>query len=56
VRLLLRIVGVLAAVSVMATLWFIAAFAGVGGRSLVSSRLLGALTIVGWVVAIVVGQ
>lgn len=55
-RLLIRIVAVLAAVSVLGTLWFVAAFAAAGGlRALLTSGLLGGLTIVGWVLALVVG-
>jgi hypothetical protein len=56
VRLLIRIVAVLAAVSVLGTLWFVVAFAAAGGLGpLLSSGLLGGLTIVGWVIALVVG-
>jgi hypothetical protein len=55
-RLLIRIVAVLAAVSVLGTVWFVAAFAAAGGlRALLTSGLLGGLTIVGWVIALVVG-
>ena len=55
-RLLIRIVAVLAAVSVLGTVWFVAAFAAAGGlRGLLASGLLGGLTIVGWVIALVVG-
>jgi hypothetical protein len=55
-RLLIRIVAVLAAVSVLGTVWIVAAFAATGGlRALVTSGLLGGLTIVGWVIALVVG-
>jgi hypothetical protein len=55
-RFLIRVVAVLAAVSVLGTVWFVAAFAATGGlRALVTSGLLGALTIVGWVIALVVG-
>jgi len=52
----IRIVAVLAAVSVLGTVWFVAAFAATGGlRSLLTSGVLGGLTIVGWVIALVVG-
>lgn len=55
-RLLIRIVAVLAAVSVLGTAWFVAAFAAAGGLpALLTSGLLGGLTIVGWVIALVVG-
>jgi hypothetical protein len=53
---LIRIVAVLAAVSVLSTLWFISAFAAAGGlRPLLTSGLLGGLTIVGWVITLVLG-
>jgi hypothetical protein len=56
VRLLVRIVAVLAAVSVLGTLWFVAAFAATGGfGAILISGLLGSLTVVGWVIALVVG-
>jgi hypothetical protein len=56
VRLLIRIVAVFAAVSVLGTLWFVAAFAAAGGlRALVTSGLLGGLTILGWVLTLVAG-
>jgi hypothetical protein len=55
-RLLIRIVAILAAVSVLGTLWFVAAFAAGGGlRALLTSGLLGGLTIVGWAIALVAG-
>ena len=55
-RLLIRIVAVLAAVSVLGTVWFIAAFATAGGLgALFASGPLGALTIAGWAVALVTG-
>ena len=55
-RLLIRIVAILAAVSVLGTVWFIAAFAASGGlRALLTSGLLGLLTIVGWVIALAAG-
>jgi hypothetical protein len=56
VRLLIRTVAVLAAVSVLGTLWFVAAFASGGGLGLLlRSGLLGGLTVVGWGVALAVG-
>ena len=55
-RVLIRIVAAFAAVSVLGTAWIVAAFAAAGGlRALPSSGLLGGLTIVGWVIALVVG-
>lgn len=55
-RLAIRILAVLAAVSVLGTLWFVAAFGAAGGLApLVRSGLLGMLTIAGWVIALVVG-
>ena len=55
-RLLVRIVAVLAAVSVLGTVWFVAAFAAAGElQALLTSGLLGSLTIVGWVITLVVG-
>jgi hypothetical protein len=55
-RVLIRIVAALAAVSVVNTLWFVAAFASAGGlRALLQLHALGALTIVGWLIAIMVG-
>jgi hypothetical protein len=54
--LLIRIVAVLAAASVLGTAWFVAGFVrSVGLGPLWTSGLLGALTIVGWVIALVVG-
>jgi len=56
VRVLVRVVAILAAVSVLGTVWFVAAFAAAGGLpGLLTSGLLGALTIVGWVIALAVG-
>jgi hypothetical protein len=55
-RLLVRMLAVFAAVSAFATVWFIATFADAGGLlPLLTSGLLGALTIVGWVVTLVAG-
>jgi hypothetical protein len=55
-RLLIRIVAVLAAVSALGTVWLVAAFAAAGGlRALLASGMLGVLTIVGWVIALVAG-
>jgi hypothetical protein len=55
-RVLIRIVAVLTALSVLCTVWFVAAIAVAGGlRELLASGLLGGLTIVGWVIALVVG-
>jgi hypothetical protein len=53
---LIRIVAVLAAVSALGTVWFVAGFAASGGlRPLLTSGLLGILTIIGWVIALGVG-
>jgi hypothetical protein len=55
-RILIRTIAVLAAVSVLGTVWFVVAFAAAGGlRGLLTSGLLGGLTIVGWVIALVAG-
>jgi hypothetical protein len=55
-RLLIRIAAVLAAVSVLGTVWIVAALAAGGDlRALLTSGLLGGLTIVGWVITLVVG-
>jgi hypothetical protein len=56
VRLLVRLVAVLAGVSVAGTVWFVVVFAAAGGLSvLLTSGLLGVLTFVGWFIALVVG-
>lgn len=53
---LIRTTAVLAAVSVLATLWFISAFVAQGGLAQwLRSGALGAMTIVGWVITLVVG-
>ena len=55
-KVTLRIVAVLAAFSVVFTVWFVARFAAAGGiRSLVASELLGILTLVGWIVTLTAG-
>ncbi len=55
-RLLIRIVAVLAALSVLGTVWLVGAFAASGGlRAMATSGLMGGLTIVGWVIALAVG-
>ena len=55
-RLLIRVVAILAGLSVFGTVWFIAAFPGVSGlRALLSAGLLGGLTLVEWVIALVAG-
>ena len=55
-KVILRIVAVLAAFSAVFILWFIASFAAAGGiRSLVGSGLLGILTLFGWVVSLTAG-
>ena len=56
VRLVVRLVAVLAALSVAGTLWFVAAIAAADGIGvLLSSGLLGVLTIIGWVLTLIVG-
>jgi hypothetical protein len=55
-RLLIRIVAVLAAVSVFGTVWIVTAFVWSGALILLlKAGLLGAATIVGWVIALAVG-
>ena len=55
-RLLIRTVAVLAGLSVLGTVWFVAVLATRGGlRALLTSGLLGGLTIVGWVITFLVG-
>jgi hypothetical protein len=55
-RILIRIVAVLAGISFLATVWFVAAFVGAGGlRRLLTSGLLGGMTCIGWVIALVAG-
>jgi hypothetical protein len=54
-RLLIRF-AVFAAVSALGTVWFIAAFAAAGGLpALLASGALGAVTVVGWVIALIAG-
>jgi hypothetical protein len=56
IRLLIRFVSVLDAVSVLGTVWFVAAFAATAGlRALRTSGVLGGLTIVGWVITLIAG-
>jgi hypothetical protein len=55
-RLLIRIVAVVSAVSVIGTVAFVADFAAAGGlRGLPASGLLGGMTILGWVITLVAG-
>jgi hypothetical protein len=55
-KLLIRIIAVLAALSVAFTIWFIARIAASGGmRSLATSGMLGVLTLAGWLVSLIVG-
>jgi hypothetical protein len=55
-KVTLRIVAVLAALSVVFTVWFIASFAAAGGGSAMgTSGLLGILTLAGWVVSLTAG-
>jgi hypothetical protein len=56
VREIVRVLAVLAALSVATTLWFVASFFRAGGlRALLASGLLGVLTLVGWIVTLVIG-
>jgi hypothetical protein len=55
-RVLIRIVAVLAAVCVLGTVWFVGAFAAAGGlRALLTSGVLGGLTIIGWAITLIAG-
>ena len=56
-RVLIRIVAVLAGLSVLGTVWFVVAVLATRGglRALLTSGLLGGLTIVGWVITFLVG-
>ena len=55
-RFLIRVVAVLAAASVLMTVWFVAAFAARAGMGpLLRSGILGGLTLLGWVVTLVSG-
>jgi len=56
VRVIVRVLAVLAALSVVTTLWFVASFVRAGGlRALLMSGLLGVLTLVGWIITLVIG-
>jgi hypothetical protein len=55
-RLLVKLVAVLTALSLIRTVWFVAGFVGAGGlRGLLTSGLLGGLTILGWMIVFVAG-
>ena len=55
-KVILRMIAILAALSVVFTVWLIASLAAAGGiRSVAASGLLGILTIVGWLVSLVTG-
>lgn len=55
-RSLVRIVAIIAGLSVVGTVWFVATFAARGGLgALVTSGMLGVLTLVGWVVTLLIG-
>ena len=55
-RLTIRLVAVLAALSVAGTVWFVVGFAMAGGlRALLATGALGGLTIVGWLITLVAG-
>lgn len=54
-RILIRAIAVLAAVSVAGTILFIAVFVAAGGFRGLTSSLLGVATLVGWLVTLVCG-
>jgi len=54
-RITLRLIAILSAVSVLATVWFIVWFGTRGLSALMNSGLLGAITFVGWAVTLVAG-
>ena len=54
-RLLIRLVAILAAWSVLGTLWFVVAFTQHGGTLSLSSNPLGLLTLVGWLITFSAG-
>jgi hypothetical protein len=54
-KLLVRIVAVLAAASVISTLWFIASVAPTGGLRALATSKLGFVTFGGWLIALVAG-
>ena len=55
-RLVLRVIAGVTAVSVAATLWFVAAIAVAGGlRPLLGTGVLGVLTIIGWCMTLFAG-
>lgn len=55
-RLLIRLVAILAGLSVFGTMWFIAALPGVSGlQALSSAGAIGVLTLLGWAIALIAG-
>jgi hypothetical protein len=55
-RFLIRVVALLAAASVLMTMWFVAGFTTRAGMGpLLRSGILGGLTLVGWIVTLVYG-
>ena len=55
-RILLRLIAILAAVSVLFTVWFVIAFARIGGLQALSAKTaLAAFTFIGWVITLGAG-
>jgi hypothetical protein len=53
-RILLRVVAIVIALSMVLTIWFIVAFTAAGGAgALLGTGWLGALTLVGWFIGLV---
>ena len=54
-KLALRLIGVIAGLSVFYTAWFIASFGSRGMNGLLASGSLGIVTVVGWIITFVAG-
>lgn len=54
-RFILRLVAIIAAISVIATALFIVGFGWIGLRALIATGVFGTLTILGWIVTFVAG-
>ena len=55
-RIVLRLIALLAALSVVQTLWFLVMIVAPGGfRGLTPTSVLGALTFIGWIVTLIAG-
>lgn len=54
-RILLRVIGVFAAITVLETIWFLLAFGANGMRALFESRMIAVATILGWVLTFISG-